>query len=112
MIRPLRPRLNSLYSHVLLASKGAHIIPLLYEKPYPPFHLRLVVNSEPSAARLSEQYPQAEVVQADLVNIADYHKIVKDATTVYHINPSMHPRESDVGINMVDAVTAESQRAG
>ena len=92
--------------------QGAHIIPLLYEKPYSPFHLRLVVNSEPSAARLSEQYPKAEVVQADLVNIADCHRIVKDATTVYHINPSMHPRESDVGTNMVDAVAAESQRAG
>lgn len=92
--------------------QGAHIIPLLYEKPHSPFHLRLVVNSEASAARLSEQYPKAEVVQADLVSIADCYRIVKGASTVYHIGPSMHPRESDVGINMVDAATAESQRMG
>ena len=90
--------------------QGAHIIPLLYGKPNSPFHLRLVVNSESSVARLSEQYPKAEVVQADLVNIADCHRIGKGVSTVYHIGPSMHPRESDVGINMVDAAMAESKR--
>ena len=93
--------------------QGAHIIPLIYEKHQQhsiSFHLRLVVNSESSAIRLSKQYPKAEVVQADLVNIAECHKIIRGASTVYHINPAMHPRESDIGINMIDAATKESQR--
>ncbi|KAL9619210.1 MAG: hypothetical protein Q9160_006145 [Pyrenula sp. 1 TL-2023] len=98
---------------VLTAASGkqcAHLIPLLYKNPG--YQLRLVVHSDKSVDHLRKTYPDADVVQADLVSITDCSKIVQGATVVYHINPAFHPRETDIGKNVVDATATEAQNPG
>jgi uncharacterized protein YbjT (DUF2867 family) len=38
--------------------------------------------------------------------------LLKGATSVYHVGPSFHSREKEIGFNMVDAAVSESQRSG
>lgn len=86
----------------------AYLIPLLYSK----VQLRLVVNSDKSVARLKSEYPNAEVVQADMINPPDCATIVKGATTVYNIGPAVRAGEKEMGINMVDAAIVEAASPG
>lgn len=88
----------------------SHLIPLLYGKPH--FTLRLAAHSEASAAKLRQQYPDAEVRQADLASLPSCHDLLRDATAVYHVGPSFHSRERETGFNMIDAAVTESQRPG
>ena len=74
--------------------------------------IRLVVNSPASEERLRIAHPSAEVVRADLMLTTDCARIVHDATSIYHIGPSFHPTETELGKNMVDAAVAESKRPG
>ena len=97
---------------VLTCASGkqcSHIIPLLYQDPSR-FKLRLVVHSQDSLDRISKQYPDAEVVRAELSNPEDCAKIVRGATTVYLIAPTFHPHEAQFGFNLIDASVAESKR--
>ncbi|KAL9113672.1 MAG: hypothetical protein Q9227_002117 [Pyrenula ochraceoflavens] len=98
---------------VLTCASGkqcSQLIPLLYDKPE--YRLRLAAHSEKSVTRLRHQYPKAEVIQASLLDVSACSKAVEGASVVYHINPSMHPRETDIGKNMVDAAEAEAQKPG
>jgi uncharacterized protein YbjT (DUF2867 family) len=79
---------------------------------YNKFALRLVVNSSTSLDRLGNQYSSAEVVQADIALPQDCAKIMKGASTIYHVGPSFHPHEKEIGLNMIDAAVAESERPG
>jgi uncharacterized protein YbjT (DUF2867 family) len=54
-------------------------------------------------------YTKAEVVAADLSQPSDCSRILKDATVVYHIGPSFHPHETEIGYNMIDAAITESK---
>lgn len=76
--------------------------------------LRLIVNSSSSVSKLQNQYGDKgsiEVVQANLTNSAACADILKDATTVYHINPN-HPKEAEIGINMISAAVTEKRKPG
>jgi uncharacterized protein YbjT (DUF2867 family) len=84
----------------------AHIIPFLYPK-YP---LRLIVNSPTSQSRLKNEYPNADVIQADITSRTSCSEILQDATHVFHIGPSLHPSETEIGINIISAAVSESQR--
>jgi len=93
---------------VLTCASGrqcSHVIPLLYGK----YKLRLVVNSDKSAARLSKQWPDAEVVQASLDQGEDARRVIKGATAAFHLNPPFHPREAEICYNMVDAAVKETK---
>lgn len=90
---------------VAAGKQSSLLVPILCGK-HP---LRLVVNSSSSLRRLEDQYPQAEVVQADMTLAQDCRRIVKGASTVYHIGPSFHPREAEIGYNMIDAAIEESR---
>lgn len=116
---------------VLTCASGkqcSHIIPLVNDKGV---RLRLVVNSDSSLKRLQEQYPSAEVVQADLAILDECRRILNGATTVYHIGktalecplrpetarltcvhpgPSLHPFETPIGLNMIDAAVEEQAK--
>ncbi|OAP63884.1 hypothetical protein AYL99_03111 [Fonsecaea erecta] len=104
---------------VLTCASGrqcSQIIPLLYEgrssassSPDPHAKLRLVVHSETSRARLAEQYPAAQVVRADLQVARECAAVVAGADTVFYVGPPFHPYEVTMGMNMVDAVVAESR---
>ncbi|ETI26403.1 hypothetical protein G647_03180 [Cladophialophora carrionii CBS 160.54] len=83
------------------------IIPHLYSNPQ--YTLRLVVNSPSSRERLSKQWPDAEVIQADLHVPDECAKIVTRATTLLYIGPPFHPHEVTFGMNMIDAAVRESK---
>lgn len=88
----------------------AHLIPLLYNKGR--WKLRLAAHSKASHEKLKSQYPDAEVVQTDLNSYTDCQSLLTGATAVYHVGPSFHSREREMGFNMVDAAVAETKRPG
>ena len=88
----------------------SHLLPLLYNKGK--FKLRLAAHSQTSAEKLRSLYPDADVVQADLTDLANCRQLLQDATSVFHVGPSFHSREKEIGLNMVDAAVTESRRAG
>ncbi|RWQ99884.1 hypothetical protein C8Q69DRAFT_489862 [Paecilomyces variotii] len=74
--------------------------------------LRLTAHSDTSVQRLKEQYPKAEVVKADMNNAADASRSLSGVTAIWHVGPSLHPHESEVGYTMIDAAVVESRRQG
>lgn len=70
--------------------------------------LRLTVRSQASCEELEEDYPMADVVQVDLADSKDRQRLLNGVTPVYHIGPSFHPHETEIGYHMVDAAKAES----
>lgn len=88
--------------------QSTHLIPFLHAK----FDLRLCVHSASSLDRLQKEWPVAEVLQIDLCQPKDCEKIIKDATTVFHMGPPLHPSEKEIGLNMVNAAVAEAARSG
>lgn len=87
-----------------------HLIPLLYHKGR--WKLRLAAHTQASQEKLKSQYPDAEVIQTDLSSFSDCQALVTGATAVYHVGPSFHSREREIGFNMVDAAVAETKRPG
>ncbi|KAJ5808445.1 hypothetical protein N7474_009714 [Penicillium riverlandense] len=88
----------------------AHLIPLLYNKGN--FVLRLAAHSETSKSNLKSLYPDAEIVHTDITSQSACRELLSGATTVYHVGPSLHSRETEMGINMIDAAVSESQKPG
>ncbi|KAK5045148.1 hypothetical protein LTR84_009481 [Exophiala bonariae] len=85
------------------------IIPALYQEPSI-YKLRLVVHSKHSLDRLSKQYPNAEVVQADLDNLDSCGRILHGATTIYYVSPTFSPHEVQYGTNIIDTALSESRK--
>ncbi|KAJ9137472.1 NAD(P)-binding protein [Pleurostoma richardsiae] len=73
-------------------------------------NLRLGVHSEKSAAKPRSQYPDAEIVEADLDNVKAVQELVKGVNVIFHLGPSFHSRETYVGLRVVDAAAAENRR--
>jgi uncharacterized protein YbjT (DUF2867 family) len=95
--------------------QSSHLIRRLYavEESFPSnFTLRLAAHSDASAAKLASLYPRAEVKQTDLSDLSACITLLKDATSVYHVGPSFHSREKEMGLNMIDAAVFESSRPG
>ncbi|KAI9816249.1 MAG: hypothetical protein M1827_001850 [Pycnora praestabilis] len=85
----------------------SHLLPLLVQKWK---HLRLVVNSSTSEQRLKKQYTDAEVIKADLADPHETRRIFQGVTAVYHVGPSFHPHETEIGYNMIDAALASAEK--
>ena len=69
-------------------------------------HLRLAVGSDSSRQQLLEKYARKskahiEVVLADLAQPNDCKRIVNGVTAVYHVGPSFHPRETEIGSSLL-----------
>ena len=86
----------------------SRLLPLLYKKGK--FTLRLAAHSQASAEKLKSQYPESEVVLTDLQSPNDCLQLLKGVTAIYAVLPSLHSRERDIGINLVDAAVVESRR--
>ncbi|KAI1079166.1 putative nucleoside-diphosphate-sugar epimerase [Whalleya microplaca] len=86
------------------------LLPLLYNKGK--FKLRLATHSESTTSRLRAAYPDAEIRQTDLTSESACRSLLHGATAVYHVGPSFHSREEEIGKNMTDAAVVESQRPG
>ncbi|KZF23378.1 NAD(P)-binding protein [Xylona heveae TC161] len=82
--------------------QASHVLPLVAGRWK---RLRLVVNSESSQSRLKKAYPDAEVVRADLALYTETDKILNGAAAVFHVGPPFHPRETEMGYNMIDSAT-------
>lgn len=88
----------------------SRLIPLLYNKGK--FHLRLAAHSITSAKKLEISYPDAEVVIADLQSLSECRELLRGATAVNAVLPSLHSHEKEIGFNLVDAAVAETRREG
>ncbi|KUJ12385.1 NAD(P)-binding protein [Mollisia scopiformis] len=88
---------------VISCASGKQATPLIYFLAKNPYRLRLVVHSTSSQQRLQKSYPEADVRTAELTNPSVCQEIIKDANIVYHIGPSLHPHETAIGCNMIDA---------
>jgi len=86
--------------------QGSALIPCLLGKWK---RLRLAANSASSEERLTKQFPNAEVVRADMHSAADAKRILEGVTAVFYIGPSLHPHEAECGYHMIDAAVAESK---
>lgn len=82
------------------------LIPLLYAK----YQLRLVANSSGSVEKLKKQYPDADVVQADLCLPPDCARVVAGASTVYAMAPPLHEHEKELSLFLIDAAVAEAAK--
>ena len=83
----------------------AHIIPYFYRQ----CRLRLVVNTTASLKRLEEQYPDAEIVQADIEQPSQCRGLLAGVTSVYYTGPTYRPHEAQMGFNVIDAAVAETR---
>ena len=88
----------------------SHLIPLLYNKVQ--LKLRLAAHSEASADGLRTKYPDAEIMSVDLASLADCRRLLQGATAINAVLPSLHSHEKEMGLNLVDAAVAETQRQG
>lgn len=88
--------------------QSSHLIPLLYNRSR--FKLRLAAHTSESASRLQTTYPEAEVQTCDISSLTECRKLLSNVTSVYHVGPSLHSRETEIGVNMIDAAAAESQK--
>lgn len=52
------------------------------------------------------------MVKADMNNAADASRSLSGVTAIWHVGPSLHPHESEVGYTMIDAAVVESRRQG
>ncbi len=73
-------------------------------------NIRLGVRSDASATRLAAEFPDAEIVKADLDDVKAVEKLVQGVNVIYHFGPSLHRREAELGIRVVDAAVAENRR--
>ncbi len=78
--------------------------PLLLKNGY---NLRAFVHSEQSGEQLKQSLSHAggnlEIVVGDLQNPVDVKKALVGIDIVFHIGPSMHPREDAIGKIVIDA---------
>lgn len=86
----------------------SQLIPLLYNNPR--FKLRLAAHTPTSTSHLQTTYPNAQVQQCDTTSLPDCLTLLTGATAVYHVGPSLHSHEAEIGLNMIDAAVAESQK--
>lgn len=95
---------------VLTGASGkqcSHLLPFLYDTWK---NLRLVVNSASSEARLTSEYPNAQVVRADLTDRHAAKEVLKDATAIYYVGPPFHPHETEMGYTVIDAAIEEAKK--
>jgi uncharacterized protein YbjT (DUF2867 family) len=86
--------------------QGSALIPQLLGKWK---RIRLAAYSASSEECLKKQYPDTEVVRADMAISADAKRIIQGVTSVFYVGPSLHPHETECGYHMVDAAIAESK---
>ena len=84
----------------------SHLLPLLHGQGK--YKLRLAAHSDASVQRLKTKYPDAEVVQADIADLNTCRKLLRGATSVFHVGPSLHSREKEMGFNMIDAAVIQT----
>ena len=83
------------------------IILLLYNQQATRYRLRLVVHSDSSRDRLTKQYPQAEVLQANPTILQTTLELLMASWYCTMLAPTFHPHETELGQGMIDAACME-----
>ncbi len=86
--------------------QASHLLPHLVTKWK---RLRLVVHSLSSEERLRKAYPHAEVIRTDIADPREVDRILEGVTVAYHIGPTFHPYEIEIGYHMIDAAGREAR---
>jgi uncharacterized protein YbjT (DUF2867 family) len=89
--------------------QSSALIPHLF-RHYP--NLRLQCHSSSSATTLSQKYPSAEIVQADLSKSSDCTRILANITAAFLVLPPFHPHETNLGTSFIDACLAQQNSGG
>lgn len=84
-------------------NQGRLLVPKLLARGQP---VRACVRSEPSAQALRRAGVR-DVVVGDVSDPAVLARAVKGVCKVYHVGPTCHPKERDMGMAIVDAARAE-----
>jgi uncharacterized protein YbjT (DUF2867 family) len=84
-------------------NQGRLLVPKLLAAGLP---VRACARSEESGRRLTA-LGAAEVVVGDICEPAVLARAIRGAEKVYHVGPTAHPRERDMGFAVVDAARAE-----
>ncbi|GHJ47087.1 epimerase [Catellatospora sp. TT07R-123] len=87
-------------------NQGRLLVPKLLAAGLP---VRACVQTEASAARL-RALGATDVVVGDLTEPATLTRAVRGVERIYHVGPTLHPRERDMGFAVVDAARAEGVR--
>lgn len=78
------------------------------------FHIRAFVHSEQSGKQLQERLGTSanentlEIFVGDLENPLDVRKALTGVYIIFHIGPSMHPREDSIGKLIIDEAKSSS----
>ena len=74
--------------------------------------LRLQCASESSAQKLKKEYPNADVVQWDFSQMSNPRPLLEGVAVCLLILPPFHPRESQLGLSMIDAAVESGRNGG
>lgn len=74
--------------------------------------LRLQCVSDSSKNRLQEAYPHAEVVQSQFTDSVSATKLLEGVSACVLNLPAFHPRETQYGLNMIDAAEQQIANGG
>lgn len=74
--------------------------------------MRLAAHSASSVEKLKAKYPLADIVSTDLQSLDQCRTLLRGATAINVVLPSLHSHEKEIGFNLVDAAVAEVQREG
>ncbi|WP_223693555.1 SDR family oxidoreductase [Leifsonia poae] len=80
-------------------NQGRHLIPRLLDAGH---EVRAVVASAESVRALLEAGVQ-DVLAEDLGDERSWPRIVDGASAIYHVGPTLHPRERAMGVGLIDA---------
>ena len=84
-------------------NQGRHLVPKLVAAG---LEVRVVVRSSGSAARLRAAGVD-DVIIADLGEPDTWRSAVRGVQQIYHVGPTLHPREREMGFGLIDAARAE-----
>lgn len=85
-------------------NQARSVIPQLAEAGFRVRAMRRVDRPGPGPKELGAQ----EVIIGDACNSEDAFKAMQDVHAVYHVGPSFHPKEREMGFNMIE----QAKRAG
>lgn len=74
--------------------------------------LRLNVSTTASAEKLRKRYPDADVTNRDIADPHACKELLADVSYCSLVVPAFHPKESECGINVIDAAVAQFEAGG
>lgn len=87
-------------------NQGKLLVPKLLAKGH---KVRAVVRSKASASCL-KALGVAEVIVGDIADPALWGRCVDGVSALYHVGPTVHPNERDIGIGLIDAAVKADVR--